>query len=99
MNKIDREKNVITKMIVLYCRNHHSTDKALLCDDCRDLLKYSLLRLGACKHGETKTSCKKCVSHCYSPEYQKKIRKVMKYVGPRMIIYHPIDAIRHLISK
>lgn len=30
---------------------------------------------------------------------KKRIREVMRYVGPRMIFIHPIAAIRHLISE
>ena len=28
-----------------------------------------------------------------------KIREVMRYAGPRMLLFYPIDAIRHLISE
>lgn len=30
---------------------------------------------------------------------REKIRKVMRYSGPRMILYHPITAIRHVIEN
>lgn len=33
------------------------------------------------------------------PFRKKRIREVMRYVGPRMIFIHPIAAIRHLISE
>lgn len=29
----------------------------------------------------------------------RKIREVMRYVGPRMLFIHPVSAIRHLISE
>lgn len=30
---------------------------------------------------------------------KEKIRNVMRYSGPRMILHHPIMAIRHVIDK
>ena len=42
---------------------------------------------------------KKCPVHCYRPEMREQIRKVMLWAGPRMIWYHPVDAIRHLIRE
>ena len=39
----------------------------------------------------------KCPVHCYRPEMKERIRMVMRWSGPRMIIYHPIAAIKHLM--
>jgi hypothetical protein len=48
---------------------------------------------------ETKTFCSNCNVHCYKPEMREKIREVMRFSDPRMIFYHPIMAIRHLIES
>jgi hypothetical protein len=48
---------------------------------------------------ETKTFCSNCKVHCYKPEMREKIREIMRFSGPRMIFYHPIMAIRHLIES
>lgn len=95
MNRIDREKIVIRQMIEIYCRRHHKTMN--LCGDCEDLLAYALSRLDRCPKGSSKTSCRKCDIHCYAPSQREKIRAVMRYVGPRMILIHPFAAIRHII--
>ena len=47
---------------------------------------------------ETKTFCFNCRIHCYKPEMREKIRSVMRFSGPRMLLYHPIMAIRHVIE-
>lgn len=87
-------------MIVIYCRKHHSgNDRNGLCDNCRELLGYASRRLDNCKWGDRKPSCRKCAIHCYSPVMKKRIREVMKYAGPRMMLLHPVDAIRHLFSE
>ena len=37
--------------------------------------------------------------HCYKPELKKRMREVMRYAGPRMIFFHPITTIKHVIHK
>ena len=46
---------------------------------------------------ETKTFCSNCKVHCYSPEMRKKIRAVMRFSGPPMLMCHPACVLRHLI--
>lgn len=99
MERIEREKQVVSQMIAIYCRRHHHQKGNELCDDCRSLLHYAHQRLEHCPKGNLKTSCRKCEIHCYSPLNREKIREVMKYVGPRMIFIHPWSAIRHLITE
>ncbi|MDE6049919.1 MAG: nitrous oxide-stimulated promoter family protein [Paramuribaculum sp.] len=94
MNRIDREKKVVTQMIAHYCRKHHCADE--LCTQCRELSDYAMHRLDLCPMGEGKSSCRKCEIHCYSPHFRESIRKVMRYMGPRMLFILPITALRHL---
>lgn len=70
-----------------------------LCGECRELLEYSLARLGHCKFGNAKTKCHKCPVHCYRPYMREKIRTVMRFSGPRMLLYHPLEALRYLFSR
>ena len=37
--------------------------------------------------------------HCYRPDMREKIREVMRFSGPRMLLHHPIPAIRHVIEE
>ena len=39
------------------------------------------------------------LDHCYPPTEREQIREVMRWTGPRMILYSPIAAIRHLFNK
>ena len=70
-----------------------------LCGDCRELLEYSLARLEHCKFGNAKTKCHKCPVHCSRPDMREKIRTVMRFSGPRMLLYHPLEALRYLFSR
>ena len=36
--------------------------------------------------------------HCYKPEMREKIREVMRFSGPRMLLVHLAAAIRHVIE-
>lgn len=44
-----------------------------------------------------KTFCAHCKVHCYKPEMRERIRQVMRYSGPRMIIYDPKTALWHML--
>lgn len=98
MNKtrIEREKDVVDKMIRLYCCKKLGMRE--LSDEYNALMEYSHRRLDGCKFGDKKPACKRCPIHCYKPEMRDKIREVMRWVGPRMIFYDPIATIRHIFN-
>jgi len=92
--RIAREKRTIQAMVAIYCRAHHRSDVGL-CPECTDLLDYALCRLDRCPFGPAKTTCVCCPVHCYKPAMREKVRRVMRYAGPRMLWRHPILALRH----
>lgn len=96
-SRIEREKHVVTLMVRIYCRKKEGNKE--LCDICRSLLTYAHKQLEYCKFGETKTTCQDCPIHCYQPEMRRQIRQIMRFSGPRMLLYHPIIALRHLMGK
>ena len=93
-SRIQKEKEVVTTMVRLYCEKKEGNKE--LCPECKDLLDYAYARLDHCKFGEKKSSCKKCPIHCYKPSMREKMREVMRFSGPRILFYHPLEAIRHL---
>lgn len=97
MTRIEREKIIVSKMVRIYCR--HKEGNESLCVDCEKLLNYAHQRLDMCPHGESKPTCRKCTIHCYRPDMKDKIREVMRYSGPRMLIYSPFAAITHLLKE
>ena len=94
MDKREKEMHTVYEMIHLYCRKNHK-DKEL-CQECLDLYEYAKMRIEKCPFMETKTFCSQCKVHCYKLDKREQIRKVMRFSGPRMLVYHPIMAIRHL---
>jgi len=89
-----RENRTIAVMIGMYCRGIHRRQS--LCADCRDLLAYAAARLEACPFQEGKTTCVKCPVHCYQPAMRTRVREVMRYAGPRMLLRHPWLTFWHL---
>ena len=96
-DKRQREKQMVSLMITLYCRRTHHTREAL-CPDCAALNQYACARSDRCPFMETKTFCSNCRIHCYKPDMREKIRIVMRFSGPRMIFYRPVVAIRHVVE-
>ena len=68
-----------------------------LCPACTELMAYATARIEACPHMGTKTFCSACPTHCYRPAMREQIREVMRWSGPRMILYRPVAAIKHAI--
>lgn len=100
--KRQKEQYVVEEMIRLYCRRHHQKEfgeAKELCPACQALLEYARQRSQKCPFMEEKTFCANCRVHCYKPEMREEIRKVMRYVGPRMLLHHPLLAIWHLICS
>ena len=97
MTRVENEKAVVAKMIRLYCR--HKLGMEELNEEYTELLRYAQRRLTLCKFGNEKPACKRCPIHCYKSDMRAKIREVMRWAGPRMIIYDPVAAIKHLINK
>jgi hypothetical protein len=95
--RITREKKTIEAMVHIYCKNHHE-GKTELCPECSELLEYAKMRLDKCPFQEKKTTCGKCLIHCYQPQMREKVKKVMRYSGPRMLLHHPVLAMHHAVD-
>ena len=93
-DRLTEEKKVVEVMIRMYCR--HKEHNKGLCSQCSELLDYATARLDRCRFGIGKPTCKKCPVHCYRKDMRERIRSIMRWSGPRMLLYHPVTAIRHL---
>ncbi|WP_423840534.1 nitrous oxide-stimulated promoter family protein [Vibrio mytili] len=98
IGKLATEFKTVKAMVEVYCRAHHGSQSEI-CSECRTLVRYAQMRLDRCPYGEEKPTCNKCPIHCYKPEQKEQMRFVMRYSGPRMLLKHPILAVRHLIHE
>jgi hypothetical protein len=92
--RIARERQTVAAMIDIYCRAHHAADGGLCCQ-CEMLREYAFCRLDGCRFGVEKTPCAVCPVHCFSSIMRARIKEVMRYAGPRMLVRHPILALLH----
>jgi len=93
--RMDRERRTIASMVLIFCHDHHGT-KGEVCADCAELRQYAFARLEKCRFRDDKPTCANCPVHCYKPEMRERVRGVMRYAGPRMMLRHPVLAIAHL---
>ncbi len=94
--RIEREKETIELMVRLYCKRKLRLREVPL--EYEELIRYAHHRLDHCRHGEHKPTCKRCKIHCYGREKRQEIREIMRWCGPRMLIYAPIAAVRHMLG-
>jgi len=108
--RLRRERRTIQALIEIYCREQHGersehrrserdAPSGKLCAGCQSLEDYALARLARCPFQENKPVCVKCAVHCYQPEMRQRVRIVMRFAGPRMLLRHPLLAIRHLLDE
>lgn len=98
--RLQREWVTIDALLRLFCRDKHahgSVDGAL-CPDCAELLEFTEYRLQKCPFGEEKSTCANCRIHCYRPGERERMKVAMRYAGPRMLLRHPILALRHMLD-
>ncbi|HBG74954.1 MAG TPA: nitrous oxide-stimulated promoter family protein [Anaerolineae bacterium] len=97
-NRLERESQTLQAMFLLYCQRHHGC-QSKLCKQCQELQDYSLNRLKHCPFQQGKTTCAKCPIHCYKSEMRSRIKQIMRFSGPRMLLTHPILTIQHYLDS
>ena len=93
--RVAREWKTVQAMIGIYCRKLHGARKGL-CAECESLRLYAERRLAKCPFAEEKPTCVKCPVHCYEADMRERVRQVMRFSGPRMLLRHPVLALLHL---
>lgn len=96
--KIYKEKEVVDLMIDIYYKKKIKKDISKRVEK-EDLKKYCAYRLSLCPFKDKKPFCSNCKIHCYDKVHKELIKEVMRYSGPRMLLYHPIIAIKHVIES
>lgn len=96
-NKRAQEKRLLGQMVKIYCRGNHGTK--VLCEACEALLSYAEGKTDKCPRMAVKKFCSGCPHPCYGPVQRDAIKAVMKYSGPRLIVYAPIKMIQHVFDS
>ena len=93
--RLSREERTIAVMIALYCRDTHGATPDT-CAACSALRAYAHDRLVRCPFEADKPTCLNCAVHCYRGDMHERVRAVMRYSGPRMLLRHPVLTLLHL---
>lgn len=51
------------------------------------------------QHQGVNPVCSQCMVHCYQPAQRNKIRQVMRFSGPKMLVRSPILTVRYMYRK
>lgn len=94
--RIARERRTLGIMIGRYCAGNHGPRAETLCGDCEALWTYAQTRLDRCVFADEKPTCAICPVHCYEATMRERVRNVMRWAGPRMLLPHPILTLLHL---
>jgi len=94
--KFTSEVETLKKFFTLYCKDKHTNKnnfietieyqnnsikiEFVLCDECKNLIDYSIQKLQNCPH-EIKPRCRTCPKPCYDKPQWKKLAKLMRYSG------------------
>lgn len=92
-----REKKTLNKMLSIYCHGVHK--ESAICPSCSALAVYAEQRIDKCRYGMEKPSCSTCKTHCFAGDKRNRIRIVMRYAGPRMLLYDPLAALQHMLRR
>ncbi|MGY3765492.1 nitrous oxide-stimulated promoter family protein [Vagococcus vulneris] len=94
--RITYERQTVQAMIAIYFKQFSDEEHQ---KEREEIERYAMKRLDFCQFGDDKPTCKTCPVHCYSKKYREKMKVIMIYSGPRMLIYHPLMSIKHFIKE
>ena len=98
-NNVPKEKENIRKTFGLYCNANHGTTDNKLCPKCTALLTTVMLKIQRCPYGISKPICDACETPCFGEVPTKEFRNIMKSSQKKMLLSHPLMAVRHKLAS
>ena len=112
--KFQTEIETLQKFFKIYCDDKHSNqnkkeykidykDKSYnfeisLCEECHNMLSYSINRLQECPH-DIKPKCRKCPNSCYEKDRYKQMAKIMRHSGMKLGVTKAAQRLKKLFKK
>jgi hypothetical protein len=75
--------------------NYPNWKRIALCPHCYEMVKMAEKHVSGCPHMAYKTFCHSCPKPCYPKAHLEKIRPMMRYSGPRLMLRHPVIAFKY----
>ena len=98
-NNVPKEKENIRKTFGIYCNANHGTTDNKLCPKCTALLTTAMLKIQRCPYGIAKPICDACETPCFGEVPTKEFRNIMKSGQKKMLLSHPLMAVRHKLAS
>ena len=97
---LEKDRKTLEAIGRIYCQAHHEgpRDAAGLCPSCRGTVDDTLARTTSCPYGH-QANCQDCDIHCQRGEARDRIREIMRYAAPRMLLRHPLMTLDYLHKK
>ena len=100
VDKIDKDRRVLEAMGSIYCQGNHSDaqkDEGGMCPEVPHDHRADAFRAASCPYGH-EGNCQDC-KHTVSAAMLTRIRAIMRYAAPRMMVRHPIMVLEYLRKK
>lgn len=101
MSNSEQDLRTLEAMGRMYCKKYHpeaAKDHAGLCPQCRETIDVTARRAQACPFNH-EGNCQDCSIKCQRGDAQDRIKAVMAYSAPRMLLAHPVMTFRYLKRK
>ncbi len=101
MSSTEKDRRTLQAIGRIYCQGNHAErgkDVAGMCSECGAAIEQTLARAEACPHGH-EGNCQDCATPCQRGEAQERIKAIMRYAAPRMLVRHPLMTLEYLRKK
>ncbi|MDO4501664.1 MAG: nitrous oxide-stimulated promoter family protein [Coriobacteriia bacterium] len=99
--RIARDLRTLQAIGSIYCRAHHADqpkDQAGMCPECAATIAFTHDRAASCPNGH-QGNCQDCSIKCNRGDQQQRIKAIMAYAAPRMLVRHPLMTLEYLGKK
>jgi len=112
--KFKTEIETLQKFFKIYCDDKHSNQnkkeynidykdknynfEISLCEECHNMLSYSINRLQECPH-DIKPRCRKCPNPCYEKDKYKQMAKMMRHSGMKLGLTKAAQKLKRFFKK
>jgi len=94
----EKHQNQYKKTYIIPYKNAIIERTVSLCDDCHEMLNYSIQRLKECPH-DPKPRCRNCSNPCYEKDRYKKMAKMMRYSGMKLGLTKAAQKIKKIFKN
>ena len=85
----------------MYCKAHHASSVKGphgLCEECTATVAFTHERTKNCPYGHAH-NCQDCTTKCNRGQQQQRVKAMMRYAAPRMLLRHPLMTMDYLSKK